>query len=495
MRVNTVLPGTPPTVSVPRLIGTWESMAVEVLDSCTELIPPVATLGDVIPSRATTHIDTHISVENTIMATVGNFGFSGTFSNSSFSMEVAAWRLCSGGDTDVQVQQVCDDVGSRMCALDLECPTCGNQTPSSSKDHANLNRAGSLSKSDANLNRAGKSEEAMKLLGISDFDDTGIISDIETKGSWVTPEIKCLTGLSSNDVRALETTIADGHYLRATSMIGWKEFYGLDDGPNDISDIQHSSLGIRRWSQFYEERCQEEDRDIDIIYETALEHGLVDESGMLSRDSEASTDPAIALAEWNQAAAFIIISMDDDLLASHSGTTEELSPLPVHVDPVDKLQRQATSSRATGAKRMRLKRGITMDSGAAAKVMPRRMARYPSKIRPSPGSIAGVKYVACNDAVIPNEGEYDFGFNTSEGHSEVVVMQIAAVNKALGSAAYFVDNKYLVVFDQDAVTGKDISGMIHKPTGRMSKFRREKNIWILDAFVNSDPGFARQGAR
>ena len=89
MRVNTVLPGTPPTVSVPRLIGTWESMAVEVLDSCTELIPPVATLGDVIPSRATTHIDTHISAEDTIMATVGFFfDFLEHFQNIVFQ-----WRL------------------------------------------------------------------------------------------------------------------------------------------------------------------------------------------------------------------------------------------------------------------------------------------------------------------------------------------------------------------------------------------------------------------
>ena len=64
---------------------------------------------------------------------------------------------------------------------------------------------------------------------------------------------------------------------------------------------------------------------------------------MLSWDSEASADPAIALAEWNQAAAFIIISMGDELLARHSGPTEELSPLPVRVAPVHKLQRQATS--------------------------------------------------------------------------------------------------------------------------------------------------------
>ena len=144
---------------------------------------------------------------------------------------------------------------------------------------------------------------------------------------------------------------------------------------------------------------------------------------------------------------------------------------------------------------MRLKRGITMDSGASANVMPRRMAMAPSRIRPSPGSIVGVKYVAANDGVIKNEGEYDFNFTTVEGHDEVVVMQIAEVNKALGSVAYFVDHGYMVIFDKDAKTGKDLSRMIHKASGRISKFRREKNIWILDAFVGVDQGFIRQGAR
>ena len=36
------------------------------------------------------------------------------------------------------------------------------------------------------------------------------------------------------------------------------------------------------------------------------------------------------------------------------------------------------------------------------------------------------------------EGEYDFRFSMAEGYDEVDVMQIAEVNKALGSVALFV---------------------------------------------------------
>ena len=133
-----------------------------------------------------------------------------------------------------------------------------------------------------------------------------------------------------------------------------------------------------------------------------------------------------------------------------------------------------------------------MDTGASANVMPKRMVRHPGRIRPSPGSIAGVKYVAASGHVIKNDGEYDFPFTTAEGHDQVVTMQIAEVNKALGSVAYFVDSKYRVTYDTDDETGEDISMMVHKPTGTVTKFRRERNIWILDAYAPAEL-FSRQG--
>ena len=65
------------------------------------------------------------------------------------------------------------------------------------------------------------------------------------------------------------------------------------------------------------------------------------------------------------------------------------------------------------------------------------------------------------------------------------MFQIAEINKALGSVSYVADNGYRVAFDKDAATGKDLSFMIHKPSGRTTRFRRDRNVWVLDAIVES----------
>ena len=80
-------------------------------------------------------------------------------------------------------------------------------------------------------------------------------------------------------------------------------------------------------------------------------------------------------------------------------------------------------------------------------------------------------------------------------------MQVAEVNKALGSISYLVDRGYRVVFDKDMASGRDLSMMQCKRNGVTSMFRRERNIWILDAYVsqadggetNSGDGFSRRG--
>ena len=157
--------------------------------------------------------------------------------------------------------------------------------------------------------------------------------------------------------------------------------------------------------------------------------------------------------------------------------------------------RRPTAARKVAGRRLRLRRGITIDSGAANNVMPKRMVRGKTKIRPSPSSRRGVHYVAANNGRIPNEGEVDFAFQTIEGNSEEIVVQIAEVNKALGAVSYLVDKGYRVVFDKDLVTGKDISYMMKKETKVTSRFRRERNIWILDVFVDQadeDESFHRQ---
>ena len=148
--------------------------------------------------------------------------------------------------------------------------------------------------------------------------------------------------------------------------------------------------------------------------------------------------------------------------------------------------------------KLKLKKGITMDSGAGNNVMPRRMVVKKSEIRESEGSRRGVHYVAANDGRIPNEGEYDLKFSTVEGQDQCLTFQIAEVNKALCAVSNLVDNGYRIVFDKNMKSDQDTSHMIHKETGVTTRFRRTRNVWVLDAFIdcennNKDESFHRRG--
>ena len=107
-----------------------------------------------------------------------------------------------------------------------------------------------------------------------------------------------------------------------------------------------------------------------------------------------------------------------------------------------------------GVRKVRMKRGITMDTGAHHNVIPKRMIGK-RVIRPSPGSKAGMKYVGAGGEKINNKGEVEFPFETAEGHKRSMIFQIAEVNKPLGSVAYFVDRHYRVVYDKHMVTGEE----------------------------------------
>ena len=169
-----------------------------------------------------------------------------------------------------------------------------------------------------------------------------------------------------------------------------------------------------------------------------------------------------------------------------TGAESDEEAMPIQEDETGKRTVKGNGNLKMPAKtrRMSLKRGVTVDSGASANVMPRRMIGKRSRIRPSEGSRRGAHYIAANSGRIPNEGEFDFKFTTTEGTEQSMVFQVAEVNKALGSISYLVDNGYRVTFDQDEKTGADISMMYHKKTGVTTRFRRQRNIWILDAFVD-----------
>ena len=139
-----------------------------------------------------------------------------------------------------------------------------------------------------------------------------------------------------------------------------------------------------------------------------------------------------------------------------------------------------------GGRRMRLARGITVDSGAADNVMPRRFLRGRARIRPSTASKAGVHYIAASNHRIPNEGEANFDFQTKDGQSLSWLFQIAEVNKTLAAVSALVDAGHRVVFDRDEATGVDTSFVTHKDTGVSIRMRRERNVWVIDAYVPVD---------
>ena len=51
-----------------------------------------------------------------------------------------------------------------------------------------------------------------------------------------------------------------------------------------------------------------------------------------------------------------------------------------------------------------------------------------------------------------------------------------------------------MTFERDEKTKADTSFIYNKTTGVRTKLRRERNVWILDAWIDEDPDavFARQ---
>ena len=170
------------------------------------------------------------------------------------------------------------------------------------------------------------------------------------------------------------------------------------------------------------------------------------------------------------------------------GLGTEGADLPI--DTVQHCRTDVTKPQAQAkkvVKRMRMARGMTIDSGAADNVMPRRMVRgKDNRIRPSPGSRAGVHYVAACNTRIRNEGECDFHFTTKNGIPENYVFQIANVNKPLCAVSYLVDHGHQVIFDRDASTGVDTSRIVCKKTGKTIQLKRERNVWTIDVYIEED---------
>ena len=56
----------------------------------------------------------------------------------------------------------------------------------------------------------------------------------------------------------------------------------------------------------------------------------------------------------------------------------------------------------------------------------------------------------------------------------------------LAAVSALVDLGNKVIFDRDPKTGADLSFLVHKATGRATKLRRERNVWVLDAWIEEE---------
>ena len=75
-------------------------------------------------------------------------------------------------------------------------------------------------------------------------------------------------------------------------------------------------------------------------------------------------------------------------------------------------------------------------------------------------------------------------FWTKEGVMACLMFQVADINKPLGSVSHMTDNDYCVVFNKHE--GVDVSYVLHKPTDTIMRLRRERGIYILDAWTEEE---------
>ena len=167
-----------------------------------------------------------------------------------------------------------------------------------------------------------------------------------------------------------------------------------------------------------------------------------------------------------------------------------------------RVRRSAAALRQFLAGMIRLPRGITVDSGAADSVFPASWLRK-ALLRASPGSVARQFYVAASGTRLDNLGQFLLKFTTREGFEGGIIFQVASVNKPLASVSHLTDIGYCVVFNKHE--GKDVSYLMHKETKQFWKLRRERGVFVIDAFLSEniaprsdaekivDAGFARPG--
>ena len=101
--------------------------------------------------------------------------------------------------------------------------------------------------------------------------------------------------------------------------------------------------------------------------------------------------------------------------------------------------------------------------------------------------MSGLHYVAANNARVPNQGQSKLKFMSSEGIVASILFQIAAINKPLVSVSKLIDEGHDVVFKLSG------SYILHKESGKKIMLKRERGVFIIDAYASPTEDFSRRG--
>ena len=129
---------------------------------------------------------------------------------------------------------------------------------------------------------------------------------------------------------------------------------------------------------------------------------------------------------------------------------------------------------------------VTVDSGAFNTVGPPKTGTH-FPLKQTQASKAGKHYRAANGTTIRNHGQRVVTGLNENGHKVGMPIQIADVNKVLGSVREMVESGNRVTFDRDA-DGKPCSHVLHKATGKKTSIHERNGAFQFDVWVPKGDG-------
>ena len=130
---------------------------------------------------------------------------------------------------------------------------------------------------------------------------------------------------------------------------------------------------------------------------------------------------------------------------------------------------------------------ITVDSGAAESVAPPDAGdTFP--LVETQAAKDGLYYISATGDRVYNEGERRITVTMPEGHKQSMMYQVAEVNKVLASVSRICESgRDRVVFQ------KNDSYIEHLKTGKRTRLEERNGVYVLEAWIDKNAGFGRQG--